>query len=92
MQAKRAHVWIEGRVQGVGYRYNTRQAAQRQGVKGWVRNLADGRVEAVFEGPESDVQAMIDWCWNGSPAAMVSEVEVNWEAPTGEFSGFHARR
>jgi len=92
MQAKRAHVWISGRVQGVGYRYNTIQAAQRHGVKGWVRNAGDGRVEAVFEGSEREVQAMIDWCWSGSPAAQVSEVEVEWETPTGEFSGFHARR
>ncbi|HEX9796694.1 MAG TPA: acylphosphatase [Anaerolineales bacterium] len=92
MGAKRAHVWVAGRVQGVGYRYNTVQAAQRRGVAGWVRNLRDGRVEAVFEGPESNVEAMIDWCWNGSPAAQVSEVEVEWETPTGEFSGFHARR
>ncbi|HDS59602.1 MAG TPA: acylphosphatase [Thermoplasmatales archaeon] len=80
---KRVHVWISGRVQGVWYRSHTQKAAHRQGVKGWVRNLPDGRVEAVFEGPEQSVKNMIDWCHRGSPMARVEDVEVAWEEPEG---------
>jgi len=76
-------VWISGRVQGVWYRDHTKKAAHRQGVKGWVRNLPDERVEAVFEGPEQAVKNMIDWCHRGSPMARVEDVEVTWEEPEG---------
>jgi len=58
------------------------------GVKGWVRNLPDGRVEAVFEGPEDDVRSMIEWCHKGPPAAQVESVQVIFEEPTGKYDSF----
>lgn len=68
---QRLHVWITGRVQGVGYRYATQQKARQLGLAGWVRNLADGRVEAVFEGNPDDLEAIAQWCAQGPPAAIV---------------------
>jgi acylphosphatase len=91
MAEKRAHLYVSGRVQGVNFRYYTRQQAASQGVKGWVRNLRDGRVEAVFEGPGEAVERMVDWCEKGPPAARVTDLEVNWEEPEGSFTGFHVR-
>jgi acylphosphatase len=85
---KRAHLYISGRVQGVNFRYYTRQQARSLGVKGWVRNLIDGRVEAVFEGDAVAVERMVDWCHHGPRGAWVDTVEVQWEDPTEEFSGF----
>jgi len=87
----RAHVFVTGRVQGVYYRANTRDTADEHGVDGWVRNLDDGRVEAVFEGPEDAVAAMVEWCHEGSPAANVEDVAVEYEEPQGE-EGFRIRR
>ena len=87
----RARVFVTGRVQGVFYRANTRDAARNRGVDGWVRNLDDGRVEAVFEGAETDVEAMVEWCQTGSPAANVDEVTVEYGDPEGE-DGFEIRR
>ena len=84
----RAHVYVSGRVQGVFFRWYTREEALRLGVKGWVRNLPDGRVEAVFEGEKEAVEQMIEFCRRGPPAARVEKVEVSWETPTGEFSTF----
>ena len=86
----RAHVFVSGTVQGVYYRANTRDTAQEMDVDGWVRNLDDGRVEAVFEGPEDAVESMVEWCHDGSPAAEVADVDVEYEAPTGE-DGFEIR-
>jgi acylphosphatase len=87
----RAHVFVSGRVQGVFYRATTRETAAEHGVDGWVRNLDDGRVEAVFEGPEPAVAAMVDFCHEGSPAANVTDVVVDWAAPEG-LDGFEIRR
>jgi len=87
----RAHVFVSGRVQGVYYRANTREAARERGVDGWVRNLDDGRVEAVFEGAEDAVASMIEWCHGGSPAAAVDDVDAEYGPPEGE-SGFEIRR
>jgi acylphosphatase len=88
---KRAHVWISGRVQGVWYRANTQKQAEQRGISGWVRNLSDGRVEAVFEGPEAEIEDMIQWCHTGSPMAHVDDVEVEWEEPAG-LEGFTIKR
>jgi acylphosphatase len=85
---KRAHVWISGRVQGVFFRAETKRAAEAQGITGWVRNLGDGRVEAVFEGSESDVRTMVDWCWKGSPRSSVQQVETVHETFSGDFDSF----
>ena len=86
----RAHVHVSGNVQGVFYRANTRDTARELDVDGWVRNLKDGRVEAVFEGPEQAVEELIDWCHEGSPAADVSAVDVEYEQPKG-LDGFEVR-
>ncbi|WP_432508704.1 acylphosphatase [Halorubrum ezzemoulense] len=87
----RAHVFVSGRVQGVYYRASTRDAARENGVDGWVRNLDDGRVEAVFEGPEGAVRDMVAWCETGSRAAEVDDVDAEYGAPEGE-DGFEVRR
>lgn len=92
MAEKRAHVFVSGRVQGVSFRYYTTQEAQRKGVAGWVRNLMDGRVEAIFQGDEQAVEHMVDWCHQGSPAARVHDVDVSWEVPVDDLSGFRVRR
>ncbi|MDY6819769.1 MAG: acylphosphatase [Halobacteriales archaeon] len=90
MATTRAHVFVSGTVQGVYYRATTRDTARDHDVDGWVRNLADGRVEAVFEGSEAAVEAMIEWCHEGSPAAQVEDVEVEYEEPKG-LEGFEVR-
>ncbi|WP_129116788.1 acylphosphatase [Halegenticoccus tardaugens] len=87
----RAHVFVSGTVQGVYYRANTRDEARERGVDGWVRNLDDGRVEAVFEGPEDAVEGMVEWCHAGSPAARVESVDAEYGEPEGE-EGFRVRR
>lgn len=86
----RAHVYVSGNVQGVFYRATTRDTARETGVDGWVRNLDDGRVEAVFEGPEEAVREMVNWCETGSPAADVDRVDVEFEDPEG-VDGFDVR-
>jgi acylphosphatase len=87
----RAHVYVRGRVQGVFFRDTTRQTAQAEGVDGWVRNLDDGRVEAVFEGPPDAVESMVEFCHEGSPAANVTAVDVEHGEPEG-IEGFRVRR
>ncbi len=87
----RAHVIVSGHVQGVFYRDTTQRQANANGVTGWVRNLPDGRVEAVFEGEEQAVRRLIDWCWRGPPHAYVTDVEVTIEPYSGAFSGFSVR-
>jgi acylphosphatase len=87
----RAHVFVSGRVQGVLFRHETKRRADNQGVKGWVRNLPDGRVEAVFEGEEEAVKALIEFCRRGPSGAKVTNVDLTWENYTGEFGGFATR-
>lgn len=89
--SRRAHVYISGRVQGVFFRMATAEEARRLGLSGWVRNLLDGRVEAVFEGEESAVARMLQWCHNGPPHARVDSVlDVGGESPEG-LTGFDVR-
>ena len=87
----RAHVIVSGRVQGVFFRAETRRAAERLGVHGWVRNRADGSVEALFEGQQATVNDAIAWCHHGSPMARVSGVQVTWETYRGDLDGFTIR-
>jgi len=87
----RAHVYISGRVQGVFFRAHTRDKARSLGLKGWVRNTLDGRVEAVFEGEEEKIEEMIKWCHEGPRFSRVDNVEVEFEKPKEEFSGFEVR-
>jgi acylphosphatase len=84
----RAHVVISGRVQGVFFRAETQRAAQRLGVSGWVRNRPEGTVEAMFEGPSQAVHQVVDWCWQGSPSAKVSDVKIEWQEFAGEYDSF----
>jgi len=86
-----AHVFISGRVQGIGYRFSTQDVAGVVGVKGWVRNLPDGRVEAVFEGTPEQVEEMRRWCHQGPPGATVIDMVVEYEPPAG-WDGFEIRR
>jgi acylphosphatase len=88
MEKKRVRVLIDGRVQGVCFRMETRRAAEERGVEGWVRSLPNGKVEAVFEGEDAKVQSMLQWCETGPPLARVNRVEVENETPADEFEGF----
>ena len=81
---KRAHVRIYGKVQGVWFRAHTKEMADKLGIKGWVRNVPDGSVEAVFEGDDESVEKIIEWCHHGPPLARVEGVEVEYEEPRGE--------
>lgn len=83
-----AHVFISGRVQGVGFRWSTQRTAQQLRLTGWVKNLWDGRVEAVFEGPEDAVRQAVSWCHHGERPARVEDVDVTYNAPTGKFNSF----
>ena len=84
----RAHVIVSGRVQGVFFRQATKSAAKKHNVVGWVRNLPDGRVEAIFEGKKEDVESMVEYCRLGPSAAYVRSLETAWEGCTGEFTEF----
>ena len=84
----RAHVCISGRVQGVFYRYITRDRAEQLGLTGWVRNTSDGKVEAIFEGEETAIKDMIVWCHKGPRSADVSDVTVEYQKFLGEFEDF----
>ena len=88
----RVHLSIRGRVQGVFFRASTLDQAQRLGLTGWVRNRADGSVEAVAEGSRNKVEAFIAWCQAGPSGARVQDVDVKWQAASQEFKAFEIRR
>jgi len=79
----RYRVLISGRVQGVFFRDTCRRLAEQNGVSGWVRNLPDGRVEAVFEGPDEQVRSLVDWARSGPRLAEVDDIAVQAEPPQG---------
>jgi acylphosphatase len=87
----RVSVTVFGRVQGVAFRHYTSLRAMELGVNGWVRNLPDGSVAGVFEGNENAVNALIDWCRQGPPAAVVERLDLCQEVCTGEFREFSIR-
>jgi acylphosphatase len=91
MEKLRARVVVHGLVQGVYFRASTRDEALRLNVRGWVRNLPDGSVEAVFEGGKKDVEELVGWCHRGPSGAVVKKVDVAWEPYLGEFGGFDIR-
>ena len=91
MEEAKAHLFIDGRVQGVFYRAFTREVAHILRLNGWVKNLMDGRVEAVMEGEKTIIQQAIQKCYAGPPGAKVSNIDVQWERFTGEENGFHIR-
>ncbi|PZO12593.1 MAG: acylphosphatase [Leptolyngbya foveolarum] len=84
-------VLVSGRVQGVGYRYGTREKAIALGIVGWVRNLPDGRVEAMISGAAMPIDSIMKWFYNGPPAAKVTAVETE-QRPLQSFEGFEIRR
>lgn len=86
----RLHVFVSGRVQGVFFRDSTQKRALELGLAGWVRNLGDGRVEAVFEGPREAVETMARWCHRGPPTARVEDVEASAGDDEG-LTGFEIR-
>lgn len=88
MALARAHVLVTGYVQGVFFRHTAAQRARDRGLTGWVRNLDDGRVEAVLEGEESDVSAVVEWCRSGPAHATVESVDVDWQPALSDLSGF----
>lgn len=84
----RMHIIVEGRVQGVGYRASTRRLAYQLGLKGWVRNLRDGKVEILVEGSEEMIEILIQWCYRGPTSANVRKVNLEKTEATGEFHDF----
>lgn len=88
MAVARAHIYVTGYVQGVFYRHTTAQRARARGLAGWVRNLPDGRVEALFEGEESDVRDLVEWCRSGPAHATVESIDVEWQPVLSDLSGF----
>ena len=85
------HVYISGKVQGVFFRAETQRTAKSFNLAGWVRNMADGRVEAVFEGDDANVDKMLAWCHIGPPAARVEEVLTEEECYIDEFMNFNIK-
>jgi acylphosphatase len=88
MQKIRAHIYITGKVQGVFFRQNTKRQAQSHGITGWISNLSDGRVEAVFEGKETAVKEVIAYCHHGPSFAKVDNVQIFFENTLDNFSDF----
>ena len=92
MSEKAVHLYISGRVQGVGYRYSAFNQAQKLGIRGWVRNLPDGRVEMFLEGEEKPLDMMVSWCHKGPQMSFVTSVEVYKKEFKGEFKEFSIAR
>jgi len=84
----RVGIVVHGRVQGVAFRHYTCKQAQQLGVTGWVRNLPDGSVEGLFEGDDSSVAALVEWCRTGPPAAQVDRLKISKSTYSGEFDSF----
>ena len=84
-------MFVSGEVQGVFFRSRIRQEAETRNVRGWVRNLSDGRVEAVFEGEETEVKALIEFCKRGPPGATVKNADIKWESYRGDFADFEIK-
>jgi acylphosphatase len=91
MKTAKAHLFIEGRVQGVFYRAFTRNLAARLGLNGWVRNLYDGRVEALFEGSKELIEQAIQECWKGPAGSSVRNIDASWEESSSEYKDFKIR-
>ncbi|MHB1007023.1 MAG: acylphosphatase [Chloroflexota bacterium] len=91
MSRVRAHVVVTGDVQGVFFRGTARSVAEANGVTGWIRNRPEGSVEGVFEGDETAVRALVDWCQQGPPSAEVDRVDVDWQPYIAEFNRFSVR-
>lgn len=88
MNSKRVHLLIKGRVQGVYFRQSMMETAEKNNVLGWVQNLSDDRVEAILEGNDSNVDAVIEWAHFGPAGAVVDDLKITEENYVGEFSDF----
>jgi acylphosphatase len=88
LEKVRAHLVIDGRVQGVCFRAEMEEEAMSRGVTGWVRNRPDGKVESVVEGEKRAVQGMIDWCHQGPSLARVEKIDVDWQPYRGDCPDF----
>lgn len=91
-ETQRVHIWVKGRVQGVGFRAHVEYHAGRIGVTGWVRNVGYDKVEAVAEGTSEQVERFIEAVKTGPRASRVDEAQIEYETVTGEFSGFGVKR
>jgi acylphosphatase len=89
---QRVHLVIDGLVQGVSFRAFASDEAHKLGLKGWVKNLPDGRVESIAEGPKDKLDAFVAWCHHGPEMARVSGVKTDWADATSEFQSFGVRR
>lgn len=87
-----AHILVSGIVQGVFFRANTKEKAKELKIKGWVKNLSDGRVEILAEGDEEKIQMLIEWCWKGPELAKVENVDVSYKKFSGKFNSFEILR
>ena len=88
MKLTRKHVFVAGKVQGVGFRWSARFRACELGLTGWVRNLPDRRVELCFQGEQGAVDEMEDWCRTGAPCSRVTGISVSEDAPVDGETGF----
>ena len=91
MEKVKAHIFVSGRVQGIFFRQNTQRKAQSLGITGWVKNLTDGRVEAVFEGEKEKVEKIIKWAKRGPILAKVNGIDIKWQEYQGGFDSFEIR-
>lgn len=90
-ERKRAELRIAGKVQGVFFRASTREQARAHGLAGWVKNMPDGTVNAVLEGPAEDVEEVVEWAHDGPEAAQVDDVDVQWSEPQGDLQTFEVK-
>ena len=88
---ERLYVAVHGRVQGVYFRTSAQDKARRLGLRGWVRNRADGSVEFVAEGERSELEQLLSWSQAGPPSATITQVETDWRIASGEFRRFIVR-
>ncbi len=91
-ELQRVHVWVKGRVQGVGFRAHVQYSARQIGVAGWVRNVGEDTVEAVGEGEHAQLEQLVDAMRRGPRGSQVDESNVEWQNATGEFTDFQLRR
>ena len=89
MSQKAAHVHISGRVQGIGFRWQTRLRAKELKIEGWIRNNPDGTVEAFIQGNEEAIIHMIQWFKDGPPGAKVEALDLSWQKPNPKIKGFN---
>ena len=88
---KTLHIFVEGRVQGVYYRASTKQKAIKLQLKGWVRNLSDGRVEIMAQGEQKQLDELVNWCYQGSKYSLVTKVNTTFIDQSESFSNFDVR-